>query len=517
MLRKSIVTLLVIAIFMLCACAPVALQAAQSDPTPSPSQSIVVNTATPTASPIETTAPAQQEPYPKYIFIFIGDGMGVNQKTISQSFLQYISGDDTATLQLNSMNVNASVSTYSANADITDSAASATALATGVKTNNAMISVTPDETELRTLLEAVQDIGYATGIVTTTRITHATPACFYAHNTHRSNESEIALELLNSDIDFIAGGGLKFFLPLTLPEPYASFAPDVRNFEIVSTRTDERNLVDEFADKGYEIYLGPDGSTQLMAYSPAAGDKVFAPLTYNYFPYEIDRLNRFGALPSLSDLTQKAIDLLSLDDDGFFLMVEGGRIDYAGHNNDVMSIIYDTLAFDDAVQTAIAFYLAHPEDTLIITTSDHETGGLTLDADIDYLTLFDGVYDISASYGDGYGMLYEPRIGISEYVDALNAMGIINLTDGERSKLRRALRADEEIEYKDDYIDTLTSLAVNAIINARLGVSWSTDYHTGVNVDLGVTGIFEERFADAVDNTDIANILADILDVDIGP
>ncbi len=522
MFRKSVFTLLVIVIFLLSACAPAAQSAAQQTPeasvAPSPTQTTAApSTPDPTISPIVTTTPIEVEPSAKYIFFFIGDGMGVNYKQLSQSFLQYITGDDNAALQLSSMSVNASVTTYSADSNITDSAASATALSSGVKTNNGMIGMTPDETGTTTLLEAASDLGYATGVVSTARVTHATPASFYAHNTRRGNESAIALDLLGSDIDFIAGGGLKFFLPLTLPEPYASLAPDVRNFQIVSTRDDERNLVDEFADKGYEIFLGPSGSTDLFAYSPAPGDKVFATLTYNYFPYDIDRLNRFVALPSLADLTRKAIELLALDDDGFFLVVEGARIDYAGHSNDVMSAIYDTLAFDDAVSAAVDFYLEHPEQTLIITTSDHETGGLTLDSDVDYAARFGSVYDITTSYGDGYGLLYSPDISFDEYVSELSKFGITNLTDSELGRLKKAFQADAELEYKEGFIDTLSSLALIAIINSRLGVSWSTDYHTGVNVDLGVTGIFEDRFADAIDNTDIANILADILQVYIGP
>jgi len=198
-------------------------------------------------------------------------------------------------------------------------------------------------------------------------------------------------------------------------------------------------------------------------------------------------------------------------------MVEGGRIDYAAHNNDIMGVIYDTLAFDEVVKTALDFYFEHPEQTLIITTADHETGGLTLDVDTDYIANFEFVYNVSASYGDGFALLYNEDISFSEYISQLGAMGIYDLTDTELSKLKKRFIEAREFEYEQDEIDTEASIAVNGIINARLGIIWTSDYHTSAKVALGVTGIFEERFAQAEDNTDIANILADILKVDIGP
>ncbi len=513
MIKKSIFTVLAILIFLLAACsAPPEedINASQTPYEPSSTEYTAVNTSQP--SPSHAPSPSAQiiEPQAKYIFFLIGDGMGEAHKQLSEEYLRYISGNNSLKLSLNSMDVNTTVTTGSANAEITDSAAAATALATGVKTNNGMISQDPDGQSLTTLLEAVRDKGYATGIVTTTGVTHATPACFYAHNDYRSHEADIALQLLESNLDFIAGGGLSFFLPAQIPDSMLALGPDARGMEIFTERTDGQNLIESFAEKGYKMFIGPGGVNEFIGYVPKAGDKVFAPLTYNYFPYEIDRLAQGTDLPGICDITKQALRLLCLDEEGFFLMVEGGRIDYAAHNNDAFGVIYDTLAFDNVVKVALDFYEAHPYETLIITTSDHETGGLSLQ-DVD----FKSVEEVSASYGDGFATLYDSLKSFDEFIAGVNSLGFYPDED-ERDVLSEVYAQTLLTEYSEDTIDTSIALELNDILNKRIGVVWSTDYHTSTEVSLGVTGVFSERFADAQDNTDIANILAEIIGVSIG-
>lgn len=516
MFKKSILIVLTLVILLAASCS--AAQKVNVDEpvsmSPSPAVSTSDNTLTPTPQVTDQTADEQQTKA-KYIFYFIGDGMGEAHKQLSQEFLRYASGDNKAKLNLNTMNVNTKVATSSANAVITDSAAASTALATGVKTNNKMIGLSPDGKELTTLLEAVQEKGYSTGIVTTARITHATPAGFYAHTDHRLNEDDIAMDLLDSDIDFVAGGGLCYFLPATIPDSYLILPDDIRGMEIYSERTDAINLVNKFADKGYEMFIGPEGVSDFLEYDPKADDNVFAPLTYNYLPYEIDRVVGRDKFLTLSDMTRQAIRLLSTDEDGFFLMVEGGRIDYAAHNNDALGVIYDTLAFDNAVAVAIDFYAAHPDETLIITTADHETGGLKLLSDSSYSEAFDSVEGIFASFGDGFAPLYHSAQNIEDYLAGIKGFGL----EPDNTELAQLTAAYEEallLDYAEDELNTTASLAVNRILNQRLGVSWTTDYHTSDHVALGVTGVFEEHFSTAEENTDIANILADILDIEIG-
>ena len=510
MIKKIFFAVLALLILLLAACAAPPETAVSTAETYAPSPTVSAAVQTPSVSPSPTPDAVVIEPKAKYIFFLIGDGMGEAHKQLSEEYLKYVSGDSTAKLNLNSMDVNTMVTTSSANADITDSAAAATALATGVKTNKSMISQTPDDQPLTTLLEAAMSKGYATGIVTTTGVTHATPACFYAHNDYRIHEADIALQLLESDIDFIAGGGLSFFLPAQIPDSMLALGPDARGMDIFTERSDGINLVESFAEKGYEMFVGPDVVDEFLDFDPKAGDRVFAALTYNYFPYEIDRVSEGADLPALCDITKQALRLLCLDEDGFFLMVEGGRIDYAAHNNDALGVVYETLAFDNVVKVALEFYKAHPYETLIITTADHETGGLTVqDAD------FESVNGVSASYGDGFALLYDPQKTFDEFIAGVNSLGFYPDED-ELAALREVYARTLLTEYAEGTLDTAIALELNDILNERLGVSWATDYHTSAQVALGVTGVFAERFSNAQDNTDIANILANILSVDIG-
>ena len=305
---------------------------------------------------------------PKYVFYLIGDGLGASQRQVAEYYLQHQTGSDSK-LAMNTLPVAGINTTYSLDTLVTDSAAAGTALSSGVKTNNGYIAMTPDGTKTTTLIEAVQSLGYATGIVTSTRITHATPAAFATHNADRNDENGIAAEYVTSGVDFIAGGGIRNFLPST----YEAADKDPMGSTIKSKREDERDLLAEFTSAGYTVFAGAEGSTDISSYTPQAGDKVFAALTYSHMPYEIDRANADTDLPSLSELTETAVSLLELDGEGFMLMVEGGRIDHACHPNDIAATIYDTLEFDEVVKVALSFYNQHPEETLIIVVGDHET------------------------------------------------------------------------------------------------------------------------------------------------
>lgn len=515
MFKKSILIILAILILLAASCS--AAQEANVDDTLdiTPSPAVITPEQVSTPTPQTTVNTAENKPEAKYIFYFIGDGMGKGHTELSEEFLKYALDDNNALLSLNTLNVNTTVATNSANAEVTDSAAAATALATGVKTNNAMVGLSPEGEVLTTLLEAVQAKGYSTGIITTARITHATPACFYAHNSHRENEDEIATELLDSNIDFIAGGGLCYFLPAEIPENFQNLPHDIREIDVYSQRTDDVNLINKFADKGYEMFIGPDGATEFFDFDPKAGDKVFATFTYNNFPYEIDRVGGNTQFPSLSDLTRQATRLLSTDEEGFFLMVEGGRIDHASHNNDALGVIYDTLAFDNAVAVALDFYAAHPDETIIIVTADHETGGLELQSDANYKEAFNSVEGVYASYEDELAPLYYSTDNKEDYLNKLNALGL-KLTENELLELATIYDESALIYYSENELKTATSLALNRILNTRLGVSWTTYDHTADVVTLGVTGVFEQHFSSAKENIDNANILADILQVDTG-
>jgi alkaline phosphatase len=248
------------------------------------------------------------------------------------------------------------IRTASANNPVTDSAAGATALATGVKTNNMMIGLDPESNLLTTILEHAQSEGMAVGLVTTTKITHATPAAFASHVPDRRMMTEIAAQFLSREVDVLMGGGEDEFLPATATGCYPESGE----------RNDSRNLIDEAISAGYVYVCSATALNQVDSTSVSRLLGLFA---------DEDMTHPFT--PSLAEMTQKAVTILSKDQDGFFLMVEGGHIDSAGHANDAASAINNTLHFDGAVSVARAYASIFPS-TLVIVTADHETGGMSV-------------------------------------------------------------------------------------------------------------------------------------------
>jgi len=267
------------------------------------------------------------------VILLIGDGMGPGQLTAAE----IVNGNDSlAILSLPYMSM---VTTYSASNYVTDSAASATALATGYKTNNLAISMSPEGENFITVVEVAETLGMSTGVVTNTRVTHATPACFMAHISNRDMEYEIAGQILETEVDVILGGGSSYFTSLN---------PIGAGYTIVET------------------------SEELMNHESG---KILGLFTTSYMSYESERDPDIE--PSLAEMTEKSIELLSSDPDGFFLMIEGGLIDHASHDNDFEGTMSEVYAFDLAVKEALMF-AARRNDTLVIVTADHETGGLLI-------------------------------------------------------------------------------------------------------------------------------------------
>ena len=273
------------------------------------------------------------------IILMIGDGMGFEHVNISRLVEKGLNGH----LTLEQLEFNCSVMTYSANAEVTDSAASATAIATGFKTNNGMLAMDPSEESLTTILEIADSKGKSTGLVTTTFIQHATPAAFMTHVESRNSYSEISRQIVEEvDVDVLLGGGTSYF---------------------------SSSQLDAMVTNGYEIV---ENRTALL---DANSGKLLGLFSGGYMDYERDR--DFELTPSLAEMTNKSIDILSQNPDGFFLMVEGGRIDHAGHDNNKVNVALDTIAFDYAVDIALQYVQSH-ENTILIVTADHETGGLSV-------------------------------------------------------------------------------------------------------------------------------------------
>jgi len=277
---------------------------------------------------------------PMNVIFLIGDGMGFEQVKAAGIYANGAPG----TLSFEQAPYTGQVTTYSANSSVTDSAASGTAIATGVKVNNNVISraYPGDGHELETLLEHFRDAGKSTGLVTTTYMTHATPAAFGAHETSRNSYIAIAGDYLNQTRpNVLLGGGANGL---------SASSAQAAGYSVVTT------------------------AAGLAAVDANATTMLSGQFGSSHLPYEYDGL---GSLPHLSDMAATALDVLDNDTDGFFLMVEGGRIDHAGHSNDLVRNVYETIEFAHTVQLVLD-WAAGRDDTLVVVTADHETGGLTV-------------------------------------------------------------------------------------------------------------------------------------------
>lgn len=419
---------------------------------------------------------ARAQETPKNVILFISDGTGPATYTMARDYLRdYLHEEDG--LALDGI-LQGSIRTYAANSRVTDSAAGATAFAAGIKSYNGAISVDTARAPVATVLEAAEQRGLATGLVATSRITHATPAAFSAHVPNRGMEAEIAAQQLDQDIDVLLGGGRTWFLPE----------------EQEGRRDDGRDLLSEAADHGVQVVQHRD---ELAAVEAAP---VLGLFSMSHMDYEIDRDP--AEQPSLAEMTRKAIELLEdASEEGFFLMVEGSRIDHAGHSNDAAAHLHDLLAYDEAVAAALE-YAREDGETLVIATSDHETGGLTLGRDGVYDWRPDVVSRVQASHGVMLDAIIddgrEPAAVLAEYA------GIDSLTAAEQELLLAA-----DVDYD------LLNAALRDVVARRALIGWTTGGHTAVDVPLFGYGPGSERLVGHHDNTFVGHVIAELWDLDL--
>lgn len=285
---------------------------------------------------------------PKYVFLFIGDGMSTPQRMVAEEFSEKTGGGE---LAMNRMPYQVNTRTKSSNSIITDSAAAATAMACGEKTGNGMVGVASDGRRLESVAEVAKRSGMKVGIVTTVTIVHATPAGFYAHRRNRGQIYRIGLDLIASGFDYFAGGGVHGRHNDTKDPEYRG------------------DLFQVARKAGYQVHFDRKGWETLRP-----GSKSWTSFSNGSMGFSIDS---DGTKPSLAELVAKGIEVLD-NEKGFFMMCEGGMIDYAGHANDAATSIRDIIAFDKAVRGALDFAQKHPEETLVVVTGDHETGGMSM-------------------------------------------------------------------------------------------------------------------------------------------
>ncbi len=280
------------------------------------------------------------EKKPKNIIFLIGDGMGLTQ--VSTSFYYNEAPSNFTRFKHIGLHQNMPTSHK-----VTDSASGATAFACGVKTYNGAIGVDQDTVPVVTILEIVDRAGWSTGVVATSSIQHATPASFYAHTNSRGNYEEIARQLVYSPVDFFAGGGTKFF----------------------NDREDGLNYLDSLQAEGFQV------NTKDLSVSSLKADQKYG---FLLAPDGMPKAQE-GRGDFLPKATQMALNRLSKDQDGFFLMVEGSQIDWGGHANDAEYVIEEMKDFEKALGVAMDF-AEKDGNTLVVVTADHETGGLSLSA-----------------------------------------------------------------------------------------------------------------------------------------
>ena len=437
----------------------------------------------------------------KYVFYFIGDGMGVNQVNGTEMYLAEQEGRiGVKPLLFTTFPVASFATTFSATNSVTDSSAAGTALATGGKTYNGAIGMDDDKNVLQSVAEKAKKAGKKVGVTTSVSVDHATPAAFYAHQPNRNMYYEIALDLPKAGFDFYAGGG--FLKPTTTADKQE--APSI--FPI-------------FEEAGYTIARGLD---EYKAKASQANKMVLIQkegAEPSCLPYAIDREE--GDM-SLAEITESAISFLTKGNSkGFFLMVEGGKIDWACHGNDPATVFEEVVDMDNAIKVAYEFYKKHPKETLIVVTADHETGGLGLGTakyELHLNSLKSQQYSqerLSRAITDLRKM--RKVINWEEMKEFLGEkMGFwkeVPVTWEQEKKLRDAYEESfvkKHVVFEESLYAKTEPLAVAAkkVMSEIAMVGWTSGNHTAGYVPVFAVGAGSNLFIGKMDNTEIPKKIA---------
>lgn len=446
---------------------------------------------------------SQNEPKAKYVFYFIGDGMGYQQITLTQAFLSAINGEIGNTdLSFTKFPVTGISSTFAHNRYITGSAAAGTALATGSKTSINTIGLNHNHSDtLKSIAYIANSAGFQIGLVTSASIDHATPATFYAHQTNRDYYHRIAHDLINTGFRFFGSGGFR---------------------DPLGEKSSEKlgNVFELGKEKGYyftqslqleESIRNSHSSIVYSSPNPCGG--------YN-LKYHIDN-NQTDV--TLADITSLAIDVLH-NPKGFFLMVEGGKIDFACHDNDAATTIGEMIAFSDAIAVALDFYVKYPNETLIVITSDHETGGMSLG-------------NKANKYESNITLLVNQKNSLLEFDVIVKDFMTKHINPPSFNKVLEFLAFElgigtDENQLSPESLDRLKtaydqsvesenrktnggfnpiSVAGIQVLNQMAGIGWTTTSHTGSHVPVYAIGSGQQLFSGQMDNTDIPKRIAKVM------
>ena len=439
----------------------------------------------------------------KYVFYFIGDGMGVNQVNGTEMYQAERQNGRIGVepLLFTQFPVATMATTFSATNSVTDSAAAGTALATGKKTYNSAISVGEDKNPIETVAEKAKKAGKKVGVTTSVSVDHATPAAFYAHQADRNMNYEIAIDLTKANFDFYAGGGF--------------LKPDKTH-----DRKDAPNIFPIFEEAGYTVARGYN---DYKAKSKDAGKMILIQeegKDPSCLPYAIDR--KSDDL-TLAQITESAIDFLTKGKNkGFFLMVEGGKIDWACHANDAATVFNEVKDMDDAIKVAYEFYKKHPKETLIVVTADHETGGMGLgtikyELSLKSLASQKQSQDILSRYITNLRKDKNNKVSWEDIQSLLaDKMGFWKELPLSWEQ-ERMLRDEYELSFrrrKAVFEETLyartepLAAAAKKVMNQIAMVGWTSVNHTAGYVPVFAIGIGSELFKGKMDNTEIPKRIA---------
>ena len=446
----------------------------------------------------------------KYVFYFIGDGMGANQVLGAEMYRSALEGEPLGRVQtlMTSFPYSGSAGTFSASNGITDSAAAGTCLATGKKTKNGMLGLGPDSTRLTTIAEELKAEGWGIGIMTTVAIDHATPAAFYAHVTKRNKYYEIGQQLSESGFDFFGGAGFHHPQGKKDNKPVNLYRlAEERGYTVV-------HGMEEFSEIPESRYT--DISKMILVQKD---DDQGAKHGSN-LPYAIDR--KEGDL-SLQQIVRTAIPFLAARHERFFMMVEGGMIDYACHSDDAATAFGEVWDMDEAMREAYAFYEQHPDETLIIVTADHETGGLAL-GNSDYTLHLDVLQNQQCSawiLSDLFSQLFKEKQKPSWedvkriYQEQLGFWDKVEITAAEERELKtlyKSARAKKSKDTKTMYktINALGDAGI-ALLNKKAHIGWTTHAHSAHVVPIFAIGPGAEIFSGWHDNTEIVPLIRKVI------
>lgn len=491
---------------------------------------------------------AEEQARPRNVILMIGDGMGPQQIGLLQLWAAHAATSDlaqgTAFDRIASDGVVGISMVEPVDALVVDSACSATQLATGRPALSEVIGLDDAGEPVPTILERAEAAGMATGLVSDTRLTHATPASFAAHQAHRSMENEIAADMLASGTDVLLSGGARNFAPADVDSAMSEAwgAP----YALQSRRDDERNLIAEAEAAGYQLAFSRD---QLRD-AQAAGGPILGLFANSAMHDAIAGFaGEAAAQPSLEEMSLAALDVLSADEDGFFLMIEGGQIDWAGHANDAGWMLHEMRRFEAAL-AAVMQWMEGREDTLLIVTADHETGGFSFSyhgedvptgiglaseafAERFYKPGFnfgsfsqlDGLYEQSATIFGMFAMAGEDA-SPTDFMAVVNEHSAFDITEEQAARCLathenpffvegHGYLGEEMIPHFHDFaafypFNSPTGLLARELATQQ-NVAWATGTHTHTPVPVFSYGPGAEEFGALMHHVDVGASMQDVL------